>query len=185
MPFGRQPTRRVAIFHLTKIILWVVMFLSAIVADMRIHRLFWTWIALVTTLVVLLGSFAYSALRVRARIKRQATNPSFRAMVERLSQFEIKGPGTVEFAAGPVVVFTPTTLTFSDGERKLTIRAQEFALKGRPKAPTFVLRLDCWDPPLNEPLSPAEKSAALQFLNVAFSELVARRPRQQDSVETQ
>lgn len=184
MPFGGKPTRRIAMFHLAKMILWVVMFLAAIVIDIHLHRLFWTWIALVTTLVAVLASFAYSALRLRARMKYQTRNPSFRAMVERLSQSEIKGPGTVEFAAGPVVVFTPATLTFSEGERKLTIRAQEFALKGRPKKPTFVLRLDCWDPPFNEPLTPTEKSAAVQFINAAFSKLVAHRPRQ-ESVETQ
>lgn len=177
MPFGRRPTPRVTVLHLARMILWVVTFIVATVVDMRLHRLFWTWIALLTTIAVWLANFAYSFLRVRARMKHLVTNPSLSAMVERLSQATVKEPGTVEFADGQEVVFTPTVLTFRDGQKKITRRAQEFALKGGPKKPTFILHFDCWDPPLaGEPLSPIERNEAVQFINAAFSKLVARRP---------
>jgi hypothetical protein len=163
-------------------ILWVGLFVAAMIADLRLHRLFWTWIAVLTTLVVLFARFAYSILRVRDRMNRRVTDPSFKAMVERLSQSTVKGPGTVEFAAGPVVVFSPTILTFGNGQKKLTIRAQEFGLKGRPKKPTFVLRLGCWDPPYaTEPLSATERYEAAQFINAAFSALLMQCPWQQES----
>jgi hypothetical protein len=182
MPFGGKATVGKSPSHLAGIAFFVAMFVAAVVVDMRLHRLFWTWIASLTILVIPLAAFAYSLLRMRIRMTHRATDPSFRATVERLSEYTVKGPGTVEFTSGPVVVFSPTVLTFRTGAKTLTIKAQKLALKGRPRKPTFVLRFESWDPPFaTEQLSHTERHEAIQFINAAFSTLVARRPWLQES----